>query len=358
VRRAVYALIFIIILALLAGFSADLAVGQEGNQIATVTVTAQPAYGPPAAGGGGLPAESSTPIILTVNMQGKITTVGMTKDGVLSTTCLAKSPSGDRTLQLNEGTRLTLANNKIPLLLRLSETSAKPPAPENTVIIGPVYELNAYSSLYAITPSPITISPQARLTLNYELGELPKNTSEVFVANYHAEEGWLALAQPAGITAEAGKATAQLSHFSLFAVLAKLEEPAPDRFTVSNLTVNPSQAQLNQEVTVSVNVANTSNTVLDYNVQLKVDGIVKSSKLVTVAAGTSQTVNFTLSADTVGKHQVEVAGLNGEFKVAGLNQPEAAGQSQINWWFIGGITGAILLIIIGIVVWRRQFKGY
>jgi hypothetical protein len=358
VRRAIYTIILILILALIGGFSADLAKGQEGSQTAAVTVTAQPAYRP-AGGGGGLPAVYPTPALtLTVNMQGKITTVGMTKDGVLSTTCLAKSPSGDHTLQINKDAKVILADNTVPLLLRFSETSAKPPTPENAVIVGPVYEINAYSSPYVTTPSPITISPPARLTLNYEPDELPDNTSEVFIANYHTEEGWLALSPPAGITAEAGKANAQLSNFSLFAVLAKIEEPAPTRVTVSNLTVSPSQAQLNQEVTISVKVANTSDTALDYYVQLKVDGIVKSSKLVTVPAGTSQRVNFTVSGDTVGKHQVEVGELNGEFKVAGLNESEVAGQYQINWWLIGGITGAVLLIIIGIVVWEIQRRDY
>jgi hypothetical protein len=358
VRRAVYAIILIIILAFLAGFSADLAVGQGSSQTAAVTVTAQPAYSPPHGGGGGLPASQATTLTLTVNMQGEITTVGMTRDGVLSSTCLAKDSSGNHTLQMNKNTKLILADNTVPLLLRFLETSTKPPTPENTVIIGPVYELNAYSSLYATMPSPITISPPARLTLNYEPDELPKNTSEVFVANYHAEQGWLALASPEGITAEAGKANAELSKFSLFAVLAKIAEPAPARSTVSNLTVSPSQAQLNQEVTISIDVANTGDTALDYNMQLKVDGMVKSSKLVTIAPGASQAVKFTVNGDTVGKHQVELAGLNGEFEVVGPNESEVAGQSQINWWLIGGIAGAILLIIIGIVVRRRQLRGY
>jgi hypothetical protein len=121
---------------------------------------------------------------------------------------------------------------------------------------------------------------------------------------------------------------------------------------VSNLTINPYQAKLNQEVTVSVNVANTSSTSESYNLQLKVDGVVKLSKQVTIAAGKSQTVNFTVSGDTAGRHQIEIAGLNDEFVV----EPSSA----INWWLIGGITGAILLIIIivGLTVRRRQLRGY
>jgi hypothetical protein len=356
VRRVVYALILIIILAFLGGFSADLAVGQGDSQTATVTVTATPLlYSPPAGGGGGLPAASAAyPLTLAVDMKGNITTVRITKDGVLYKACLAKDTSGKHTLQLDEGTRVTLADNTVPLILRFRETPAKPPTPENTVIVGPVYELNAYSSTFETTPAPGTISPPAILILTYEPDELPENASEVFIANYDMEKGWLTPAPVPGVAAEAGRAHDLVSRLSVFvAVLAKIAEPAPAKFEASNLTVSPLQAQLNQEVTISVNVANTSDTSGDYNLQLKVDGIVKSSKQVTIAAGISQTVNFTVSGDTVGKHQVEIAGLKDEFVVAG--QP-----SVINWWLIGSITGAILLIIIiiGLMVRRRQLRGY
>jgi hypothetical protein len=360
VRRVIYSLTLIITLLFIGGFSADMAAGQGGggSLAAAVTVTAQPAYSP-AGGGGGLPAEYATcPLTLAADILGNITTVRMTRDGVLCTACLAKDTSGKHTLQLNKGAKLTLADNTVPLILRFRQTPAKPPTPENTVIVGPVYELNAYSSTFETTPSPGTISPPAILILTYEPDKLPENASEVFVANYDMEKGWLTPAPVPGGTAEAGRAHDVVSHLSVFvAVLAKIAEPSA-RFAASNLTVSPSQAQLNQEVTISVDVANTGDTALDYNMQLKVDGIVKSSKQVTIAAGASQTVNFTVNGDTVGKHQVEVAGLNGEFEVVELNESELAGQSQINWWLIGGIAGAILLIIIGIVVWRRQLRGY
>lgn len=79
-----------------------------------------------------------------------------------------------------------------------------------------------------------------------------------------------------------------------------------------------------------------------------------SSKQVTVAAGTSQTVNFTITGDAVGKHQVEVAGLAGEFEIT-----KAAKQSQINWWLIGGIIAAIILALaIWMLMRWRRFSGY
>jgi hypothetical protein len=289
-------------------------------------------------------------------MQGNIATVRMTKDGVLYKACLAKDTSGKYTLQLDEGTKVMLAGNIVPLILRFREASVTPPTTENTVIVGPVYELNAYSSTFETTPSSITISPPARLILTYDPDKLPKNTSEVFIANYDTEKGWLALAPVPGVTAEVGKANGLVSHFTPFAVLAKLAEPAPApaKFKVSNLTVSPSQAQLNQEVAISVNVANTGGTSGSYSLKLKVNGISKSTKQVTVAAGTSQAVHFTITGDAAGKHRVEVAGLVGEFEII-----KAAKQSQINWWLIiGGIAGIILLLAIWLIARSRQFRGY
>jgi predicted GH43/DUF377 family glycosyl hydrolase len=300
-------------------------------------------------GGGGLPASLvACPSTLAVDMQGNITVARMSNQGVLCETCIAKDASGKYVLELDKDTKVVLASNAIPLLLRLSESLAPPPAPENTAIIGPVYEISAYPTSYATVPSPIAISPPATLTLTYDPKKLPNNATEVFIANYTAGEGWQALAPVPGVVAELGKAQGLASHFSPVAVLAKLAPPEPAKFEVSNLTVSPSQAQPNQEVTVSIKVTNTGEKSGDYSLQLKVDGVVTSTKQVTAAAGTSQIVNFTTTGDTAGKHQVEVAGLSGEFEILKVSQP-----ANINWWFIVGVTAIILLVVVLLIALRR-----
>jgi uncharacterized protein YfaS (alpha-2-macroglobulin family) len=128
-----------------------------------------------------------------------------------------------------------------------------------------------------------------------------------------------------------------------------VEEPKPAKFEVGNLAISPPQVQPNQEVTISVLVTNTGGTG-GYSLELKIDGIVKSSKQITLAAGTSQTVSFTLTGDTAGKHQAEIAGLAGDFDVTKANTVEP---SKNNWWPIGGIAGIILLIIVVLIALRR-----
>lgn len=304
-------------------------------------------------GGGGLPASFyACPATLTANMQGNITTVSMTKDGMLCKDCLAKDAAEKNTLELDKDTKLMLAGKLLPLLLKFTTTSVTPSTAENLVILGPVYEVNAYSStLLGATPYPVSISPAARMILNYDPNELPQNATEVFIATYDTEKGWQPLAPVPGAVAEVGKAHCLVSHFSLYAVLAKLAEPAPAKFEVGNLTVEPDQAQLNQEITVSLNVANTGGKNGDYSLELKVDDKVNSSTQVTVAAGTSQTVKFTVIGDTLGKHRVEIAGLVGEFEVM-----KAAGPFKINWWLIGSVIGIIIVLAIWSILGWRWFR--
>jgi len=295
--------------------------------------------------GGLIPPVTACPLTLVADMQGNITTASMTENGVLCEPCLARDTAGKNTLELDKDTDLMLASNVVPTLLKVRTSSVSLPTTENTVIVGPVYEFNAYATAQDTTPSPVTITPSARLILDYDMSQLPENTTEVYIANYDTTQGWLALAPVPGAVAEIGKAHGLLSHFSLFAVLATIEEPAA-QFEVRNLTVNPSQIQPNQNVDISVYVVNTGGRSSDYSLELKVDGIVKSNTQTTVPAGDSQLVNFSTTSDTAGKHRVEIAGLIGEFEVINAT-------ALYNWWLIGSIIGIVIVLgIWGILGWR------
>jgi uncharacterized repeat protein (TIGR01451 family) len=327
----------------------------SGTGTASVTVTSGGGGG----GGGGSwgsisSATAACPLSVTVNMLGEMTTARMTSKGVLCEDCLASDPTGQNSWEAKEGTQLLCAGNIPPQLIELT-LAGSPPPPINAAIVGPIYDFTAYTSKY--NPSPLTISPEATLALAYDPNKQPENISALTIAYYDENAGKWVEMETAGYVAGGVEVpnvlATHMTHLTYFAVLAKLTAPTPAKFKVSNLTVSPSQAQLNQEVAISVNVANTGGISGSYSLELTVNGISKSTKQVTVAAGTSQTVNFTITGDAAGKNQVEVAGLAGEFEIT-----KAAKPSRINWWLIGGITGIILLIIIGLVVRRRQLRGY
>ncbi|UCH52019.1 MAG: hypothetical protein JSV54_04590, partial [Chloroflexota bacterium] len=296
-------------------------------------------------GGPGLPSAAPTcPLILTVNMLGKITKARMTSDGILCEDCFAFDPPKQNSWEAKAGTQLLLENNKPPELIKVTFAGSSPPAGD-TETIGPFYEINAYASMNSLIPSAISISPLFSMSSAYNPNELPENTSEVTLSYYYdPSQGWLAMGPDTGAVAEIGKARGTLDYFVPATLLVKLAGTASAKFEASNLTISPSQTQINQEVIISVKVTNTGEASGDYNLELKVDGKVKSTKQITLAAGTSQTVNFTITTDAAGKHQIEVAGLEGEFVVVG--------PSGINWWLIAAII-ILLLAILSFVGWRQ-----
>jgi hypothetical protein len=268
---------------------------------------------------------------------------------VLCHDCLAFDPPKQNSWEAKEGTKLTLEGNKVPQLIKVTLAGTSPPSgPAET--IGATYKINAYASLTGITPSAITISPLFTMASAYDPNELPINISQVTFSYYpNPNQGWLAMGSE-GVVAQTGEARGTLNYFVPDTLLAKLAETAA-KFEVSNLTINPTQTKPTQQVVISINVANTGSTAGNYSVELKVDGIVKSTKQITLAAGASQIVSFTITGDTVGRYQVDIAGLKGEFVVAG--------KSKFNWWLIEGIIAAIILaLVIWMFVRWRRFSGY
>jgi hypothetical protein len=111
--------------------------------------------------------------------------------------------------------------------------------------------------------------------------------------------------------------------------------PAPAAFTVSALTISPSQVSVGEEVSISVTVTNTGDLAGTYTVTLKINGIVENTENVTLAGGATMVVTFTISEDIEGTYNVEVGVQTGAFTVAKL-QP-----TTMSWPLIVGVVGAI-----------------
>ncbi|MBA7706726.1 hypothetical protein ES703_115583 [subsurface metagenome] len=140
-------------------------------------------------------------------------------------------------------------------------------------------------------------------------------------------------------------------------VVVKVPE-APAAFTTSALIISPAKVNIGESVTISATVTNVGDLTDTYKVTLKIDGAVVEEKEITLARGASREVVFLTAKDTPGTYTVDVNGLSGSFAVeemppmppapppAPLKPPPVA---PINWWLIGGIIAAV--IIIGGVTW-------
>ena len=94
---------------------------------------------------------------------------------------------------------------------------------------------------------------------------------------------------------------------------AEHQEEGP--FVVKNLSIQPTEVQPNEAVTITVSVTNTYDTWGIYGLVLKINGVKEAEKQANIDAGGSQDVNFSVTREDPGNHAVFVNGLSGSFIV-------------------------------------------
>jgi hypothetical protein len=92
-------------------------------------------------------------------------------------------------------------------------------------------------------------------------------------------------------------------------------------------------------------MANTGNLNGSYTVVLNINGVKEVEQSVTVAAGSSQTVSFSVAREKAGSYSVTIGGLNGSFTVAPAPSPTPTPQPT-NWPLIGGIIGGVIVVVL------------
>jgi len=258
----------------------------------------------------------------------------MTTDGVLCGNCYSASPDGMHLFEIDRSTKVLDSNGDPVNLIDITEVHS-PALPPYTVLVGNMYEF---------APSGVTFDKQVRLTLGYNVDQLPANALRVLMAYYGSEEVWTELETESTQVADIGTLTGFFNHLTIFATLA--EVPEVPRFEVNNLSVAPSRREIwpflnfavvtGEEAVVSVDVSNVGNYEASHTVILQVNGETKANHDVGLTPGQSSEVAFVLSDNEPGRHVVVVEGLTGEFTHS----------LWINWALIIGLGAALLIIIV------------
>jgi uncharacterized membrane protein len=94
----------------------------------------------------------------------------------------------------------------------------------------------------------------------------------------------------------------------------------PAEFALSDLNVDPTEVQVGSEVTILVVVTNVGGARDSYTVVLKVDQLTRDSETVTLGAGESTTVEFTVTEQSPSTYDVDVNGLTAEYTVKAASQ--------------------------------------
>ena len=84
---------------------------------------------------------------------------------------------------------------------------------------------------------------------------------------------------------------------------------------MKNLSIQPTEVQPNEVVTITVSVTNTHDTWGIYSLVLKINGVKEAGKQANVDAGGSQDVSFSVTREDPGRYTVFLNGLSGSFTV-------------------------------------------
>jgi hypothetical protein len=118
--------------------------------------------------------------------------------------------------------------------------------------------------------------------------------------------------------------------------------------SVSNLNISPKQVKPGEQVTISVEVANTGDTAGTKTVTFNVNKVVEQTKSVTLEPGAKATVSITTTDNIEGNYLVEVEGLSGNFTVTSSTTP-----SWI-WPLVIGVAAVVIILGVGLFIYRRQ----
>jgi len=304
------------------------------------------------------------------------------EDGIFTESVTLESQDEQVSLLIPEDTTGLTAEGEPLSEISITAVVKPPELPEDSNSIGLNYDLE---------PSGATFDPAVTITFTYNPAWIPAGADEenLDIAFYDEDSGqWVSLdAEDITIDTEKNTISAKISHFTYFSVLASVR---PAEFTVSDLTISPAEVDIAQNVTISASVTNSGNLPGTYQVILKIDDAVVSTKKVTGAAQATEKVIFTVVKGTPGSYEVNINGLSGTFTVkpapAGpvvITSPPAPAPPApaptpappapaptpappapaptpappaVNWWIIG-VIAAVILITVGVVVWFFGFRS-
>jgi len=227
-----------------------------------------------------------------------------------------------------EMTALDKDGNKVEFITISKEDNPSQP-PEGCYFVGTVYNM---------APDGAVFAPPLSLSVAYDESDLPQGMVEEKLYLAYCDDKGQWVEKTSEVDSEANRVSAEVNHFTLFAIMAR-----PASFTLSEFSVMPHIVQVGEPVTAGITVTNIGGCEGSYTVVLKVNDVIEDSKEITLAIGESQEVSFEVIRESAGDYSVDVNGRTASFVVKGTN-----------WGLIGGIIGGI--VVVGLLVYFLVFR--
>jgi len=207
------------------------------------------------------------------------------------------------------------------------------------------------SKAYNFSPGGTTFDPYLRLTLAYEDNDIPEEVTggDLYIAYYNTD--WVLPDDISDI--ERNRISTDVTHLTLFAIIAKSPPPTPAEFIVSNLAISQAKVNHGDEVNITIDVENVGGMEGSYTISLLINNVLEETKRVILAPETLKTVSFAVIKDKPGIYSVDVNSLTRSFEVIEVIEvievtaPSAV--PMVSWAVLGKIIGGILIIVAVIV---------
>ncbi len=122
----------------------------------------------------------------------------------------------------------------------------------------------------------------------------------------------------------------------------------PAEFIISDLTLDPSEIETGETVTISGYLNNIGETEGSYTLELKLDGNTFETESITVSGGSQASFTYYISSDEEGIHTITVDGLSESFTVT---------EGPPFWTSPGFVTGIIVVIFAAAAIIYLLWKG-
>ena len=285
------------------------------------------------------PSPSPSKVAVSTSFLGHAGTLTLSQAGMVESATTLSSADGAVALSFKTNTKVTMQGQSLTVT---RETSPPSPPIDAKIIVA-----------YKFSPDKATFGPPLTLTIKYDVAALPAGVAEsgLFIAYWDGSK-WSVLSST--IDVQAKNLTAQVSHFTVFAVMGtvgKATQLAPASFTVSNLKIKPTSVKLGEQVTITATVTNSGGTEDSYKVVLKINGVDEAEQEVTLGPKEKQKITFITSKETAGSYDVTIGDTSNSFEVS--TPTTASLEKKPPWPLIGGIAGGVFLIIFLIIVLVR-----